>query len=88
MAWVLKAHPSFESDLKNLSKTDRERLAKLIFKIKENPERFKPLKGFHGVFRIRFSGLRLVYAIKGEIIWLIIVDKRKNVYKKMLKRIK
>ncbi len=55
MVWVFKAHPSFEKDLKKLSKADRERLAKLIFKIKEDPTRFKPLKGFHGVFRVRFS---------------------------------
>ncbi len=88
MVWVLKGHPSFEKDLKKLSKADRERLAKLIFKIKEDPARFKPLKGFHGVFRVRFSGFRLVYALKGEIIWLVIVDKRKYVYKEMLKRIK
>jgi mRNA-degrading endonuclease RelE of RelBE toxin-antitoxin system len=88
MVWVLKAHPSFEKDLKKLSKADRERLTKLIFKIKEDPERFKPLKGFQGVFRVRFSGFRLVYALKGEIIWLVIVDKRKYVYKEMLKRIK
>jgi mRNA-degrading endonuclease RelE of RelBE toxin-antitoxin system len=88
MVWVLKAHPSFEKDLKRLSKADRERLAKLIFKIKEAPERFKPLKGFQGVFRVRFSGFRLVYALKGEIIWLVIVDKRKHVYNEMLKRIK
>lgn len=88
MAWVLKAHPSFEKDLKKLSKADRERLTKLIFKIKEDPARFKSLKGFYGVFRVRFSGFRLVYALKGEIIWLVIVDKRKYVYKKMLKRIK
>ncbi len=88
MVWVLKAHPSFEKDLKKLSKADRERLTRLIFKIKEDPARFKPLKGFNGVFRVRFSGFRLVYALKGEIIWLVIVNKRKYVYKKMLKRIK
>ncbi len=88
MVWVLKAHPSFEKDLKKLSKADREHITKIIFKIKEDPERWKPLKGFHGVFSVRFSGLRLVYALKSEIIWLVIVDKRKHVYKKMLKRLK
>jgi mRNA-degrading endonuclease RelE of RelBE toxin-antitoxin system len=46
------------------------------------------MTGYAGCFRIRFSGLRLVYAIKGETIWLIILDKRKKVYKEMAKRIK
>jgi len=88
MEWLLKAHPLIEKDIKKLSKTDKERLRGLILRIKENPNRFKPLTGYAGCFRIRFSGLRFVYAIKGETIWLIIVDKRKTVYKEMTKRIK
>jgi mRNA-degrading endonuclease RelE of RelBE toxin-antitoxin system len=88
MAWLLKAHPLIEKDIKRLSKTEKEHLSQLILRIKENPNRFKPLTGYAGCFRIRFSGLRLVYAIKRETIWLIIVDKRKKVYKEMAKRIK
>ena len=30
MAWVSKAHPRFEKDLKKLSKADKEQLAELI----------------------------------------------------------
>lgn len=88
MGWLLKAHPLIEKDIKKLSKTEKERLSQLIVRIKDNPSRFKPLTGYVGCFRIKFSGLRLVYAIKGETIWLIIVDKRKRVYKEMAKRIK
>ncbi|VVB86744.1 ParE toxin of type II toxin-antitoxin system, parDE [uncultured archaeon] len=88
MTWVLKAHPLFEKDLKKLDKPVKERLKELIFRIKEDPNRFKPLRGYTGLFRVRFSNFRLVYALEGEIIWLIIVDKRKRVYREMLKRIK
>ena len=88
MAWLIKAHPHIEKDIKKLSKNEKEHLSQLILRIKDNPNRFKPLTGYVGCFRIRFSGLRLVYAIKGETIWLIIVDKRKRVYKEMAKRIK
>ncbi len=88
MKWVLKAHPLFEKDIKKLDRSDKERLKELILRIKENPERFKHLKGYHSLFRVRFSGFRLVYALKDKIIWLIIVDKRKRVYKEMLKRMK
>lgn len=88
MEWVLKAHPLFERDVKKLDKPDKERLKELILRIKEDPNRFKPLRGYAGLFRVRFSGLRLVYALRDETIWLIIVDKRKRVYKEMLKRLK
>ncbi|MDF1534677.1 MAG: type II toxin-antitoxin system RelE/ParE family toxin [Methanosarcinaceae archaeon] len=87
MVWVLKAHPRFESDLKKLNKVEKKQLTELILRIKEDPYRFKTLKGFPECFRVRFSSFRLVYVIKGETLWLIIVDKRKRVYKEMQKRI-
>ena len=87
MGWVIKAHPRFEGDIKKLSKKDKEQLHRLILRIKEDPYRFKPMKGFTDCFRVRFGNLRLVFAIKSEIIWLIIVDKRKKVYKEMRKRL-
>jgi mRNA-degrading endonuclease RelE of RelBE toxin-antitoxin system len=45
MAWLLKAHPLIEKDIKKLSKTEKEHLSQLILRIKENPNRFKPLTG-------------------------------------------
>jgi len=87
MAWVLKAHSRFESDLKKLNKVEKKQLAELILRIKEDPYRFKTLKGIPECFRVRFSSFRLVCVIKGETLWIIIVDKRKRVYKEMQKRI-
>ena len=87
MAWTLKAHPRFEKDLKKLSKANKEQLAELILRIKEDPYRFKPLKGCPECFRVRFSNFRLVYVLQSKTIWLIIVNKRKRVYKEMRKRI-
>ena len=87
MAWTLKAHPRFEKDLKKLSKANKEQLAELILRIKEDPYRFKPLKGCPECFRVRFSNFRLVYVLQSKTIWLIIVNKRKQVYKEMRKRI-
>ena len=88
MAWTLKAHPHFEKDLKKLSKANKEQLAELILRIKEDPYRFKPLKGCPECFRVRFSNFRLVYVLQSKTIWLIIVNKRKRVYKEMRKRMK
>ena len=87
-AWTLKAHPHFERDLKKLSKADKEQLTELISRVKEDPYRFKTLKGCSECFRVRFNNLRLIYVLKGKTLWLIIVDKRKRVYKEMRKRIK
>jgi mRNA-degrading endonuclease RelE of RelBE toxin-antitoxin system len=87
MSWTLKAHPRFERDLKKLSKADKEQLAEIIVRLKEDPYRFKSLKGCTECFRVRFSNLRLIYALKGNMLWLIIIDKRKRVYKEMRKRI-
>lgn len=53
MFWVLKAHQLFEKDLKKLNKSDKERLKELILRIKENPNRFKPLRCYPGLFRGR-----------------------------------
>ena len=88
MVWTLKAHPRFEGDLKKLSNIDKGHLEELLKRIKENPHRFKPLKGFSECFRVRFSNFRLIYVLKGTTIWLITVDKRKRVYKEMIKRFK
>ncbi len=89
MVRKLRTSDVFDFDiLKSIPDTWYVNQAELRFKNKENPNRFNPLTGYVGCFRIRFSGLRLVYAIKGETIWLIIVDKRKRVYKEMAKRIK
>lgn len=72
MAWVLKAHPRFERDLKKLNKVEKEQLAELILRIKDDPYRFKPLKGFPECFRVRFSSFRLVYVIISETLLLIL----------------
>lgn len=88
MVWVLKAHPRFEKNLEKLGKIDKDHLSELILRIKEDPYRFKPLRGLPGCFRVRFSSFRLVYALKDETIWLLIVDKRKRVYRELRKRLK
>ena len=87
VVWTLKAHPRFERDLKKLSKANKEQLAELILRIKEDPYIFKTLKGCPECFRVRFSNFRLVYVLRNKTVWLIIVDKRKRVYKEVRKRI-
>lgn len=86
MAWSLKAHPLFEKDLKELDKSEREVIHKLLEKIRENPERYKKLKHLTNCYSVRVKNLRMVYYLKKNSIIILIVGKRKKVYKEMKKR--
>ena len=63
---ILKAHPLFENDVKKLDKRDKERLLDALEKIKEDPTRYKPVKGIPSGFRARIGNLRVVYMVKGS----------------------
>ncbi|MFQ6089527.1 MAG: type II toxin-antitoxin system RelE/ParE family toxin, partial [Candidatus Methanofastidiosia archaeon] len=82
-----KTHPLFEKDIRKLTKLERKRLSRILSKIKENPTRYRKLKKFKNCYRVRIGNLRVVYILKGEIIWIVIVGKREKVYREMKKRI-
>ncbi|RZB29442.1 MAG: hypothetical protein AEth_01170 [Candidatus Argoarchaeum ethanivorans] len=84
----LKAHPLFEKDVKKLDKKDREGISVALKRLKENFIRYKPIKGIPNCFRLRIGNLRVVYIVKGDEIWILIVEKRKQVYKEMKKRLR
>ncbi|NMG83726.1 MAG: type II toxin-antitoxin system RelE/ParE family toxin [Methanosarcinales archaeon] len=84
----LRAHPLFEKDVKKLDKKDKEKLSGALRKIKENPTRYKSVKGIPNCFRLRIGNLRVVYMAKEAEIWILIVEKRKQVYKEMKKRLR
>ncbi len=82
----IKYHPSFESDLKKLSKVELETFYKQLQKIKENPTRFDHMRGGGNFYKVRFSNLRLIYCLENKIIWLLIVERRDKVYDSYIKR--
>ena len=84
----LRAHPLFEKDIKKLDKKDRERISVALKRIKEKPTRYKPVKGIPNCFRLRIGNLRVVYMVKGDEIWILIVEKRKQVYNEMKNRLR
>jgi len=86
MVWSLKAHPLFEKDLKELDKSEREIIHKLLEKIREKPERYKKLKHLTNCYSVRVKNLRMVYYLEKNSIIILIVGKRKKVYKEMKKR--
>ncbi|MCK4310503.1 MAG: type II toxin-antitoxin system RelE/ParE family toxin [Methanomicrobia archaeon] len=84
--WIIKAHSLFLKDLEKLNKEHVKRTAKIILEIKENPRRFKALKGFKNHFRVRFDKYRLIYCLRDNEIHLVILEERKKVYKELKKR--
>ncbi|MFH1326763.1 MAG: type II toxin-antitoxin system RelE/ParE family toxin [archaeon] len=81
---MVKIIPSntFKKNIKRLNQFDRDKLAKQIKKIIENPNVGKPLKYKRGERSLYIKPFRLLYAIRGEDIILLTFGHRKNVYDK------
>ena len=84
---MLKAHSLFAKDVAKLDTKDKERLLIVLDNIKKNPTRYKSIKYISNGFRARIGNLRVVYMVKENEIWILIVEKRNSVYKNMNKRL-
>ena len=73
----------FERQLKSIKDNIiKEKIKKQIRKILENQEVGKPLKyDLHGERSIYIKPFRLIYAVKGETLFLLRFRHRKEVYK-------
>jgi len=86
--WEIKEHPDFFKDLDKLSTKDLETFYKKKNKVKENPERQKHLSGGENCYREPITeNIRLIYYIKGNVVWLLTIGKHKEAYKEYLKRL-
>ena len=86
--WEIKEHPNFLKDLDKLSTNDLQIFYNKKKKIKENPLRQKHLSGGVNCYREPITeNIRLVYYIKGNIIWLLTIGKHKEAYEGYLKRL-
>ncbi len=74
---------TFISDLKNLDRRTKEALKKIIYRLLEDPTRFKPLKGKTQYYRIRLSIYRLIYKLENKKITLMYIKKRDAIYTKI-----
>ena len=72
----------FERDVKKIRDgLVKERLAKQIRKVVEDPEVGKPLRyGLKGEWTIRVPPYRLIYAVQGDRLVLLRFEHRKSVY--------
>jgi len=79
----IRATGRFERDLKTVrDKSVLQKLKKQLQKIRENPEVGKPLRHLlKGERTLYVKPYRLIYAIDGEMLYLLRFEHRKNVYK-------
>lgn len=93
MSYVLKPSPAFLEQLDNLSEGSRRILEEKIRLIRENPFRYKRIKGHNLLlFRIRLSDARkekrVVYLVEKSYIKLVCILDRKKEYKDLHKYLK
>lgn len=86
--WIIKEHPDFFKDLDNLDKKDLEIFYKKKNKIKENPLRLKHLSGGENCYREPITkNIRLIYYVKENNIWLLVIDKHDDSYERYRQRL-
>lgn len=78
--WILKSHPKVKEDIKLLDDREKKIVRNAIDKIKENPLRYKHLTVYKNAYRLRAGKIRIVYLIKENTIWILIIEKRSKIY--------
>ena len=86
--WVIKEHSDFFRDLNKLGTEELRIFWKKRKKIEQNPIREKHLGGGENCYREPITkNIRLIYLVKGNVIWLLTVDKHDDAYEHYLKRV-
>ena len=69
------------------TRRQKEIISKLVKKIKQDPTRYRHLRGRGNCYRIRTGNLRIVYYLDGKIIWFLVAERRDTVYSIYFKRL-
>jgi len=86
-SWTLRAKlevrftPRFLKGIKALDREVQVRILREVNILKANPYAGKPLRGeWKGVYSLRVGDYRILYQIKGNSVFLLVVGHRKRVY--------
>ena len=86
--WVIKEHPDFLKDLDKLGTKELQIFYNKKNKIKQNPLRLKHLSGGENCYREEITkNIRVVYYVKGNVIWFLTVDTHDDAYAKFRSRL-
>ena len=83
-----KRAPDFFKDLDRLNKSELEIFYKKKEKIKKNPVRLRHLSCGENCYREPITeNIRLIYYLRGNIIWLLTIGKHDTAYSAYLRRL-
>ena len=91
LTFVLRYHPDVRDvDIPQLNETLRKRIKKAIEeRLSISPHQYgEPLrKTLKGYWKLRVGDYRVVYKVAGNEVWILAIINRKDVYKKIVKKI-
>ncbi len=91
MTFELRYHPDVRDvDIPQLNETLKKRIKRAIEeRLSISPHQYgEPLrKTLKGYWKLRVGDYRVVYKVKGNEVWIFAIINRKDVYKKIIKRI-
>jgi mRNA interferase RelE/StbE len=90
-AYALEALAAAQTDLAALAPSIRQRLAKRIDALADNPRPSgcKPISGRPGYLRIRVGDYRVVYGVNDaeRVVTVVIIGHRRDVYQRIARRL-
>jgi len=71
--------------IEKLSDEEKNRIRDALLQISEDPYSlpYKKIRGKKGLLRIRVGDYRILYQVTGNEIWVVLIDRRESVYKKL-----
>jgi len=91
LTFELRYHPNVrEVDIPQLNETLKKRIKKAIEeRLSVSPHQYgEPLrKTLKGYWKLRVGDYKVVYKVEGNEVWIFAIINRKDVYKKIIKRI-
>ena len=92
MPFELRYHPDVRDvDIPRLNETLKKRIKRAIEeRLSISPHQYgEPLrKTLKGYWKLRVGDYRVVYKVEGNEVWIFAIINRKDVYKKIIKRIR
>jgi mRNA interferase RelE/StbE len=91
LPFELRYHPDVgDIDIPRLNETLKKRIKKAVEeRLSISPHQYgEPLrKTLKGYWKLRVGDYRVVYKVEGNEVWILAIINRKEVYKKIIKRI-
>lgn len=83
----VRYHPQVKKEVKRIPVSWRRRIERVIDGLAKDPEKGKRLRGkLEGMRSHRAGNYRIVYIIEGEVLHILSISHRRNVYEESTRR--